>query len=432
MRAYASPKLVKITVKAPGGRQFWPCRGRVAVKTAESLGIVREKQYLCSPNRIVSHPPNLTAMEGDLIHTNRWMLPISWIYGLVMWCRNLLFDWGVLESRHYAIPVISVGNITVGGTGKTPHIEYLIRLLSPRYRVAVLSRGYKRKSNGYVLAGPDTPMEQIGDEPWQMRQKFDGIYVAVDSNRRRGIERLTTDEATRDVQVILLDDAFQHRYVRPGLNILLTDYHRLITQDRLLPAGRLRESSQGKERAHMVVVTKCPQDMSPMQYRIISESLQLRPYQGLYFSTFRYGRMVNLATGDMCRMAEKTSCNVLLLTGIGCPGQMYMDLKHRFASVQSMEFADHHYYCPDDMKRMAETLERMPSPHLVITTEKDVTRLISMDCMPEGLAEKIWVLPIGVHLLQKKETLFNTKITGYVHKNLTDGRVAEGQDAGKA
>lgn len=371
-------------------------------------------------------------MEGDLIRTTPWMLPISWIYGMVMWCRNCLFDWGVLESRRYDIPVISVGNITVGGTGKTPHIEYLIRLLSPRYKVAVLSRGYKRKSRGYVLAREDTPLEQIGDEPWQMRQKFDGIYVAVDTDRRRGIERLTTDEATRDVEVILLDDAFQHRYVRPGMDILLTDYHRLITHDKLLPAGRLRESAQGKERAHMVVVTKCPQDMSPMQYRIISESLQLRPYQHLFFSTFRYGKMVNLATGDMCPMSTKKNHNVLLLTGIGCPKQMYMDMKHRFASVQSMEFADHHYYSPDDVERITEALGRVPAPHLVVTTEKDVTRLLSMGNLPGTLAGMIWVLPIGVRIMQKKDTLFNTKITGYVQKNLANSRVAQSQDAGKA
>ncbi len=371
-------------------------------------------------------------MEGDLIRTNLWLLPISWIYGMVTWCRNRLFDWGVLESKRYPIPVISVGNITVGGTGKTPHIEYLIRLLSPHYKVAVLSRGYKRKSSGYVLAGEDTPMEQIGDEPWQMKQKFGDIYVAVDADRRRGIERLLEDEATRDVEVILLDDAFQHRYVKPGLNILLTDYHRLITQDMLLPAGRLRESSQGKERAHMVVVTKCPENLPPMQYRIISEALHLRPYQHLFFSTIKYGKLVNLATQEMCSIAARSNHHVLLFTGIGCPKQMYMDVKQRFASVHSLEFADHHYYDKGDVKYIAEVLEQMPEPRMIVTTEKDVTKLIDMDHLPAEIVEKIWVLPIGVHLLQDKETLFNTKITGYVRKDLTNSRMAQGQDDSKA
>lgn len=371
-------------------------------------------------------------MEGDLIRTNPWMLPISWIYGMVTWWRNRLFDWGVLESRRYPIPVISVGNITVGGTGKTPHIEYLVRLLSPRYKVAVLSRGYKRKSSGYVLAGDDTPMERIGDEPWQMKQKFADIYVAVDANRRRGIERLLGDEATRDVEVILLDDAFQHRYVKPGLNILLTDFHRLITEDRLLPAGRLRESAQGKERAHMVVVTKCPEDISPMQYRIIAEMLHLRPYQMLFFSTFRYGRMVNIATREVCPMARKRDHNVLLITGIGCPQQMYMDMEQRFASVQSLEFADHHYYTTADMQRISEVLARLPEPRLILTTEKDVARLMEVSPLPAWIEQNTWVLPIGVRLMQGKDTLFNNKITGYVQKDLTNSRVAQGQDVNKA
>ncbi len=371
-------------------------------------------------------------MEGELIRKNPWLVPLSWIYGMVTWCRNCLFDWGLLESRQYPIPVVSVGNITVGGTGKTPHIEYLVRLLSPHYRVAVLSRGYKRKSSGYVLATEDTPMEQIGDEPWQMKQKFEGVYVAVDANRRRGIERLMNDAETSDVEVILLDDAFQHRYVKPGLNILLTDYHRLITQDSLMPAGRLRESAQGKDRASMVVVTKCPADISPMQYRIVSEALRLRPYQHLFFSTVRYGRLVNLATHEMCAISDRRDHNVLLLTGIGCPEQMEMDMQEHFASVQSMEFADHHYYTSDDVQALAEALERLPQPRMVVTTEKDVTKLIDMDSLPTGLAQHIWVLPIGVRILQEKETLFNNKVISYVRKDLTNSRVAQGKDEGTA
>ncbi len=374
----------------------------------------------------------VTDMEGELIHKNPWMLPVSWIYGMVTWCRNRLFDWGVLESKRYPIPIISVGNITVGGTGKTPHIEYLIRMLSPYYKVAVLSRGYKRKSSGYILATENTPMEMIGDEPWQMAQKFSNVYVAVDANRRRGIERLMGDEATRDVEVILLDDAYQHRYVRPGMNILLTDFHRLFTQDELLPAGRLREAPQGKERANMVIVTKCPHDISPMQFRIISEALGLRPYQSLFFTTFKYGRMVNLATHEMCNMSDRWYYNVLLLTGIACPKQMYMDMKHRFATVRSLEFADHHYYSKADMAQIAETFNKMPEPRLIVTTEKDVTKLINMTCLSDEMARNVWVLPVGVHMMQDKETLFNTKITRYVQKNLRNSTMAQGQDDSKA
>ena len=167
-------------------------------------------------------------MEGDMIKIRKWLLPFSWLYGLGVRLRNQLFEMGVLKSRSYMIPVISVGNITVGGSGKTPHVEYLIRLLSKKMKVAVLSRGYKRKSKGYVLAADDSSMRDIGDEPYQMKKKFSDIYVAVDKDRCHGIETLTSSKESNDVDVILLDDAFQHRYVKPGVNILLVDYHRLI------------------------------------------------------------------------------------------------------------------------------------------------------------------------------------------------------------
>ena len=227
-------------------------------------------------------------MEGNHIKINEWLLPLSWLYGIGSDVRNLLFDMRILASKSYDIPVISVGNLTVGGTGKTPHIEYLIRLLSKNYKVAVLSRGYKRKSSGYVLAQPDSPMKMIGDEPWQIKQKFPETYVAVDCDRRHGIEKLTTDKETRDVQVILLDDAFQHRYVTPKLNILLIDYHRMITEDRLLPAGRLRERASNRIRANMVIITKCPRDLTPIGYRVVQQTLHLKRFQSPFFRTFKY------------------------------------------------------------------------------------------------------------------------------------------------
>lgn len=371
-------------------------------------------------------------MEGDLIRINPWLLPFAWIYGWVMSVRNYLFDCSVLESEEYDIPIISVGNITVGGTGKTPHIEELARILSPHYKVAVLSRGYKRKSSGYVLADQDMTIEQIGDEPWQMTHKFPDIYVAVDADRRRGIERLMTDAETSDVEVILLDDAFQHRYVTPGCNILLTDYHRLITKDELLPAGRLRESAGGRERANIVIVTKCPEDMLPMDYRIIAGSLDLRPYQQLYFTTFRYGKMVNISSMEMRSMEEMGDHNVLLMTGIGCPQHMRMDLLRHFASVESLDFQDHHYFSKREVMDAYEELKRMPEPRMIVTTEKDATRLMSIRRLPEEIARNIWVLPIGVQFLQEKKHLFNEKITGYVQQNLRDRQLDKSQDDDKA
>ena len=217
--------------------------------------------------------------EGDFIKINEWLLPLSWLYGLGVRLRNWMFDIGLKKSRSFDIPVISVGNITVGGSGKTPHVEYLINLLHEKFRVAVLSRGYKRKSSGYLLADKDTTMPEIGDEPFQMKSKYKDIYVAVDKNRCHGIDRLTTDEATKDVDAILLDDAYQHRYVKPGINILLIDYHRLIIYDKLLPAGRMREPKEGTSRADIVIITKCPKDLKPMEFRVLKRALNLYPYQ---------------------------------------------------------------------------------------------------------------------------------------------------------
>ncbi len=205
------------------------------------------------------------------------LLPLSWIYGLAVRIRNLLFDIGVLKSRAFATPVIAVGNITVGGTGKTPHVEYIVSLLKDEFNVAVLSRGYKRKSKGYVLADKNCTSAAIGDEPYQMYSKFPDILVAVDKNRCHGIDTLCAEKP--DTDVVVLDDAFQHRYVRPGINILLVDYNRMIVHDKLLPAGRLREPQSGKKRADIVIVTNCPADLLPRDHRVIQKTTNLNPFQ---------------------------------------------------------------------------------------------------------------------------------------------------------
>lgn len=266
--------------------------------------------------------------EGDFIKINEWLLPLSWLYGLGVRLRNWMFNIGLKKSRSFDIPVISVGNITVGGSGKTPHVEYLINLLHEKFRVAVLSRGYKRKSSGYLLADEDTTMPEIGDEPFQMKSKYKDIYVAVDKNRCHGIDRLTTDEATKDVDAILLDDAYQHRYVKPGINILLIDYHRLIIYDKLLPAGRMREPKEGTSRADIVIITKCPKDLKPMEFRVLKRALNLYPYQELYFTTLRYNALKALFSNERISLNSlPKNTNILLLTGIASPEQMMVDLQ---------------------------------------------------------------------------------------------------------
>jgi tetraacyldisaccharide 4'-kinase len=232
------------------------------------------------------------------------------------------------------------------------------------------------------------------------------------------------EEETKDVELILLDDAYQHRYVSPGRNILLTDYHRLITQDMMLPAGRLRESAQGKERANMIIVTKCPVNMSPMEYRIIAEALQLRPYQQLYFSRFKYGKMVNMHSFEMKSISEMKHNNVLLATGIGCPQQMRIDIRKRFAGLKYIDFNDHHDYNQKDIETIIREFNDIPEPKIIVTTEKDATKLISLPNLPEEVAKNMWILPIGITFMQDKELTFNEKILSYVQKNKRNRRMA--------
>ena len=368
--------------------------------------------------------------EGDLIRINEWLLPLSWIYGSVTGLRNRLFDIGILKSRAYKIPVIAVGNITVGGTGKTPHVEHLVRLLQDKIKVAVLSRGYKRKSKGYVLADSNTQVSDIGDEPYQMMLKYPNAYIAVDKDRRRGIERLTTDEASNDTDVILLDDAFQHRYVKPGINILLVDYHRLIIYDKMLPAGRLRESMKGKQRADMVIVTKCPRDLKPMEYRVLTKALELFPYQALYFTTLEYDEPTPLFPEEV-EEQPKASQNVLLLTGIASPKQMEEDLQDRCKSITPLTFGDHHAFKSKDMRRINEAFESMPTPRIIITTEKDAARLRHAKGLSDDVRRNIFVQPIRISFMNEQEDNFNQKILSYVQKNSRNSILVKDKDAVK-
>lgn len=358
-------------------------------------------------------------MEGDLIHINEWLKPLSWFYGFGVWMRNLCFDTGVLKEQSFDRPIICVGNITVGGTGKTPHIELLLKMLLPRHKVAMLSRGYKRKTRGFRLANAKSTMHEIGDEPWQMKEKFPEAIIAVDANRRRGIQRLLSDETTRDVDVILLDDAYQHRYVHAGLNILLTDYHRLITDDCLLPAGRLREPLSAKERAQIVIVTKCPLDMKPMDYRVIQKALQLRPYQQLFFSTFRYGPLRRLFTDTPGQEEELTpDTHILLLTGIASPQQMMMDLQRVTRHITPLSFSDHHEFKKGDIQQIEEAFTSLQgSKRLIVTTEKDAARLLLIKELSPIVRRHIYVLPIEVEILRDEGPAFTSSIHDFLHQS---------------
>ena len=370
-------------------------------------------------------------MEGDFIKINEWLLPLSWVYGLVVKARNLMFDIGVLKSRSFQVPVISVGNLTVGGTGKTPHVEYLIELLHKKFKVAVLSRGYKRKNSGYLVADEHTTVHDIGDEPFQMKQKFKDITVAVDKKRCHGIDQLT--ESDKHLDVILLDDAFQHRYVKPGVNILLVDYHRLIIYDKLLPAGRLREPLTGKNRADIVIVTKCPKDLKPMEYRVITKAMDLFPYQQLYFTTIEY-KPLQAIFGNKQRSLDTLASNenVLLLSGIASPKQILHDLKPITQNVTPITFGDHHQFKQKDIERINQTFAKLPVPKLVITTEKDAVRLNAVNGLSDEVKNNIYVLPIEIQFMQEQENMFNENIIGYVRKNSRNSILAKAKDDHKS
>ena len=369
--------------------------------------------------------------EGDLIKTNKALQPLSWLYGLGIGFRNMLFDMNILKSRSFSVPVISVGNITVGGTGKTPHVEYLVRLLKDLLRVAVLSRGYKRKSSGFVIADNKSTVRDIGDEPYQMKMKFPDITVAVDKKRVRGIERLTSGENGGLADVILLDDAFQHRYVKPGINIMLVDYHRLIIYDQLLPAGRLREPVKSKDRADIVIITKCPRDLKPMEYRVITKAMNLYPYQQLFFSTHEFEPLrpafpriqKNKETQELSdRLAGK---NVLLLTGIASPEQMLNDLKPLAQQVTPLAFSDHHDFSPKDIECINDTFKDLPAPKIIITTEKDETRLLQAEGLSDEVKKSLFVLPVRIKFMLNQEETFNQSIIGYVRKNSRNSILAK-------
>ena len=370
-------------------------------------------------------------MEGDFIKINKGLLPLSWLYGLGIKFRNMLFDIGVLKSRSFQVPVISVGNITVGGTGKTPHVEYLVKLLKDQFHVAVLSRGYKRKSKGFVLATTKTTMPEIGDEPYQMKQKFPKVTVAVHKNRCEGIDLLTEKDSRLDV--ILLDDAFQHRYVKPGINILLVDYHRLVIYDELLPAGRLREPMTGKSRADIVIITKCPQELKPMEYRVINRAMNLFPYQQLYFTTLEYDELRPMfpQTPNGMTKSQLAGKNVLLLTGIASPEQLEHDLSPLSPNLVPLTFSDHHQFSPKDVGLINETFASMQAPKLIITTEKDATRLQLADTLSDEVRKNLYVLPVRIKFMQEQEINFNNQIIGYVRKNSRNSILAKGKDDNK-
>jgi tetraacyldisaccharide 4'-kinase len=349
---------------------------------------------------------------------NLFLYPLSLVYGLIISLRNRMYDFSIFKSVGFDIPVISVGNITVGGTGKTPHTEYLIQLLHPRFKVATLSRGYKRKTKGFRKVETDSFVEDVGDEPLQMKKKFPDIHVCVCENRVTGIREILASGTSPDV--ILLDDAFQHRRVIPGVNIVLVDFNKPLKEDKMLPAGRLRESPWQLRRASLIIITKCPSEITPITRRIMAKDISLYPYQELYFTTLRYGSLypVFKDTARSVSNFEAGKTGILLMTGIASPEPLISFLKNSFSEVETAVYPDHYYFSRSDILQIVQRLVKLKSPEkIIVTTEKDATRLISIEGLPGEFKSSLYCLPIQVKFLDMEGKLFDKKITAYVGEN---------------
>lgn len=344
--------------------------------------------------------------------------PLSGLYGLGVYIRNKLYNWKVFKSISFDIPIINVGNITVGGTGKTPHIEYILSILAGKYKVATLSRGYKRKSKGFRYVQDTDTAITVGDEPLQVKQKYPLVTVAVDADRVAGINKLINEIDL--LQIVLLDDAFQHRRVKPNLNIVLIDYNRPLYNDKLLPWGNLRDTKSQLCRAEVVVITKCPDDLQPIDLRMITKYTNLRPYQQLYFTTLQYGAKTpvfdNTEFVDTLLQGEGT----IVIAGVASPQPFVNYVRKNFGAVTTILFADHHAFTKSDIKHICEASSKAA---IILTTEKDSVRLRQWSTLiPPQIKAKLFYIPIKVRFL-KDEDKFIKQIFDYVRTNKSNSRL---------
>ena len=339
------------------------------------------------------------------------LFPFSLIWWLIISIRNFFYDKGWLKSFEFDFPIILVGNIGTGGTGKTPHIEYLIRMLKQNYKVATLSRGYKRKLKGYALSTELSLVEDIGDEPKQFKQKFPAIEVAVSENRVNGVYYLLNDEPA--TQVILMDDGFQHRRIKPGLQIILTEYSNLFSDDLILPAGNLREPQSGKKRADIIIVSKCPATITESEKNNIEQKLNLRSGKHLFFTTFEFQPIKPLFDDQQKKELLKGD-KAVLITGIADATLLKTYLKNHCELIRSVSFRDHHYFSIQDIGRMGRESKT------IVSTEKDAMRLMEQieEIHKNGLS--VFIVPVSVRFLFNGEITFNHLITTYIKRYQTN------------
>jgi len=345
-----------------------------------------------------------------MLKSFRYLLfPFSILYGSVIWIRNKLFDKKILRSAKFNFPLICIGNLAVGGTGKTPMVEYLVRILKGKYKVATLSRGYKRKTKGFAIADEHTTAIDIGDEPMQIHKKFPDITVAVAEERIIGVPQLLYERP--DTQLIVLDDAFQHREIEAGMNILLTDYNNLYTRDILLPAGDLRDLKSSSKRAGIIVVTKCKATLSEEEKNKIVKELKPLPNQKVYFTRIQYGNPYQLFTGDPYLL--EPDCEVLLVCGIANPAPLKEALTGYVSSYELLAYRDHHIFNLDDLKEIKKSFSKIKNKKkIIVTTEKDGVRLAKYE--KELKEMPVYVFPIAHEFLFGEERDFENEVLQYI------------------
>lgn len=343
------------------------------------------------------------------------LAPAAYLYKAGVTLRHRLFDWGLLKSERFDIPVVCIGNITVGGTGKTPMAEMVITYMSQMHNVALLSRGYGRRTKGYLEVMPDSHYRDVGDEPLQIKLKFPGTVVAVCEKRADGIRRIQADHP--EVDLIIMDDGFQHRYVEPKVNIVMIDATRPIQHDRMLPVGNLRDLPEELHRAHYFVVTKCPERMAPIERRILRKVLIQVAYQKVYFTRFESFMPQPLYPDMVGPEPLVPGAKVIALAGIGNPKQFIATLREqRYEVVGQILFDDHHVYRIRDLKTLEERLGSHPGA-VVITTEKDAVKLTNRAKIPEGIQRRIYYLPINISFIEDSATDFLQKLEEDVRGN---------------
>lgn len=341
-----------------------------------------------------------------------FLAPLSWIYKAVVTLRHRLFDWGVLKSEKFDIPIICVGNITVGGTGKTPMSEMIIDYMSRTHRVALLSRGYGRRTKGYMEVSARSNYRDVGDEPLQIKIKFPRTVVVVCEKRADGIRRIRAEHP--EVDLIVMDDGFQHRYVDPKINVVMVDATRPVQHDEMLPLGSLRDLPEMLYRAHYFVVAKCPDDMKPIDRRLMRKVLVSMAYQKVYFTRFESFRPQALY--DEAPDEVEYGGEVIAMSGVGNPLPFVNDLKKRYEVVETLSLGDHHVYMKSDMRLLVRLLEKHPSA-VIITTEKDAVKLVNRDRIPPEVRRKLYYLPINITFTEGSETDFLQKLEQDVRSN---------------